>query len=134
MLPQPANKLYVESILCISKPKNSKFSSKLNPRESHHQHGTPTHTGLWVEGVECVERKLSNKALMNVDAIRAVLRRFKKDQFPVLLERWAFAEAFRDVDISGSKQHVVQTLVAACLVRQNLLFQTMMFRSCVFVC
>ena len=56
---------------------------------------------------------------MNADAVRAVLRRFKKDQYPLLLERWRFGRALGDTDISGPKHKIVRMLIGACLVREN---------------
>ena len=55
---------------------------------------------------------------MNLDAVGVVLRKFKKTEFPTLLERWSFAEYLRDTDVSGSKQKTVKLLAEACLVYQ----------------
>jgi hypothetical protein len=58
---------------------------------------------------------------MDAKAVRAVLLKFKKDQYPLLLERWRFAGGLRDTVISGPKHNIVRILVGASLVRENVL-------------
>jgi hypothetical protein len=52
---------------------------------------------------------------MDAKAVRAVLLKFKKDQYPLLLERWRFAGGLRDTVISGPKHNIVRILVGASL-------------------
>ena len=55
--------------------------------------------------------------LKMADVVKRTLTKFRRKDFPTLLERWNFGRRLGDVDLSGSKASIVKRIATLCLVR-----------------